>query len=205
MEIRGCGTLLFVDKNDEHRALTAVYYIPRLGTNIVSLGQHDEVGCQSIIGGGELRLFDTNSKVLARVRRASNRLYPVQFTLETPVCLLAAASDDTAWKWHARFGLLHFRALHDLGAKGMARGMPVVEHLEKFCDGCALGKMHRTPFPRASAWRADCVLDLFHGDLCGPITPATTSGNKYFLLIGWRQADRSASNSPQSSDRKSVV
>ena len=26
-------------------------------------------------------------------------------------------------------------------------------------------------------------LELFHGDLCGPITPATPSGNRYFLLL----------------------
>jgi hypothetical protein len=65
----------------------------------------------------------------------------------------------------------------------MARGMPVVEHLDHFCDGCALGKMHRTPFPRATAYRAERALELIHGDLCGPITPASSSGNKYFLLI----------------------
>ena len=27
------------------------------------------------------------------------------------------------------------------------------------------------------------MLELVHGDLCGLITPATASGNKYFLLI----------------------
>jgi transposase InsO family protein len=107
----------------------------------------------------------------------------VEFKLAAPVCLLTAVEEDLAWRWHARFGHLHFRALHELGAKGMARGMPVVEHLDHFCDGCALGKMHRTPFPRATAYRAERVLDLVHGDLCGPITPTTPGGSKYFLLI----------------------
>jgi hypothetical protein len=27
------------------------------------------------------------------------------------------------------------------------------------------------------------LLDLVHGDLCGPIAPATPSGKKYFLLL----------------------
>ena len=27
------------------------------------------------------------------------------------------------------------------------------------------------------------VLDLVHGDICGPITPTTPSGNRYFLLL----------------------
>lgn len=88
-----------------------------------------------------------------------------------------------AWRWHARFGHLHFRALHDLDAKNMVRGMPTIDHIKHFCDRCAIGKMHRTPFSRASPYRADKVLDLMHRDLCGPITPASSSGNKKFLLI----------------------
>ena len=27
------------------------------------------------------------------------------------------------------------------------------------------------------------MLDLVHGDLCGPITPATPGGKQYFLLL----------------------
>ena len=102
--------------------------------------------------------------------------------LAAPVCLLAGVQDD-AWRWHARFGHLHFRALHDLGAKGMVRGMPAIAHLDQFCVACTIGEMRRTPFPRASPYRAESALELVHGDLCGPITPATASGNKYFLLI----------------------
>ena len=42
--IEGKGTVLFAYKNGEHRRLDGVYYIPRLTTNIVSLGQMDEDG-----------------------------------------------------------------------------------------------------------------------------------------------------------------
>jgi hypothetical protein len=27
------------------------------------------------------------------------------------------------------------------------------------------------------------VLELVHGDICGPISPATPSGNRYFILL----------------------
>ncbi|NEM18754.1 hypothetical protein G3V96_28945, partial [Escherichia coli] len=43
VEIRGRGVVLFTGTGGEHRALTSVYYIPRLHTHIVSLGQLDEV------------------------------------------------------------------------------------------------------------------------------------------------------------------
>jgi transposase InsO family protein len=32
-------------------------------------------------------------------------------------------------------------------------------------------------------YRAERRLELVHGDLCGPISPATSRGNKYFLLL----------------------
>jgi hypothetical protein len=44
-------------------------------------------------------------------------------------------------------------------------------------------KMHRTPFLRASTYRAERALDLVHGDLCGPGTPTSPGGSKYFMLI----------------------
>jgi hypothetical protein len=43
-EIEGYGLVLFRCKNGEHREFTGVYYIPRLTTNIVSVGQLNEVG-----------------------------------------------------------------------------------------------------------------------------------------------------------------
>ena len=38
-------------------------------------------------------------------------------------------------------------------------------------------------FPKAAKYRAEDALELVHGDLCGPITPATYGGRRYFLLL----------------------
>jgi hypothetical protein len=38
-------------------------------------------------------------------------------------------------------------------------------------------------FPRTTAYRAQEELELTHGDLCGPISPVTSPGNKYFIFI----------------------
>jgi hypothetical protein len=43
VDIKGKGTVLFALKSGEHRWQDGVYYIPRLMTNIVSLGQMDDV------------------------------------------------------------------------------------------------------------------------------------------------------------------
>jgi hypothetical protein len=91
--------------------------------------------------------------------------------------------NDAAWVWHGRFGHLNFRALRDLGKKQMVSGMPIIDHVDQVCDGCTLGKQHRVPFPRTSSFRADRGLELVHADLCGQISPQTSGGCSYFLLV----------------------
>jgi IS30 family transposase len=46
-----------------------------------------------------------------------------------------------------------------------------------------IGKQCRSPFPDEASFRANEVLELIHGDLCGPIKLTTPAGNKYFLLL----------------------
>ena len=38
-------------------------------------------------------------------------------------------------------------------------------------------------FPKAAKYHAVNALELVHGDLCEPITPATNGGRQYFLLL----------------------
>jgi hypothetical protein len=65
----------------------------------------------------------------------------------------------------------------------MVRGIPHIEQVNQVCDGYLVKKQRRTPFlSQARRW-ADSVLELIHGDLCGPIALAIPSGNKYFVLL----------------------
>ncbi|WVZ92975.1 hypothetical protein U9M48_039002 [Paspalum notatum var. saurae] len=109
-------------------------------------------------------------------------MYLLNLSIVRPVCL-AAVKDDEAWLWHARFGHLSFEALARMSREGMARGMPRIEHVEELCDSCLAGKQRRSPFAKKAKYRAGDRLELVHGDLCGPISPATHGGRKYFLLL----------------------
>ena len=182
VEIRGVGSVIFVAKTGEHRLLTGVYYIPALRNSIISLGQLDENGSRVLIEGGVLRIWDRHRRLLAKVTRGANRLYVLDVQVAQPLCL-AARRDDEAWQWHERFGHLHFEALKRLSAKEMVRGLPCLDHVEQFCDVCVLTKQRRLPFPQQASFRAKERLELVHGDLCGPVTPATPGGRRYFLLL----------------------
>jgi hypothetical protein len=78
---------------------------------------------------------------------------------------------------------LNFKALRRLAQEELVRGLPEVDQVEQLCTGCLMGKQRRAPFPHQSEYKADIVLELIHGDICGPISLATPRGNWYFILL----------------------
>jgi hypothetical protein len=86
VEIEGRGMVEFVYKNGELRRFDGVYFIPKLTTNIVSVGRLDEDGYRVLIGGDELAIREPRGKLLARVKQAGSRLYLLHVTLSAAVC-----------------------------------------------------------------------------------------------------------------------
>jgi hypothetical protein len=54
--IEGRGTVMFMCKNSESRSFDGIYFIPRLTTNIVSVGQLDEIGYKINIDTGVMKI-----------------------------------------------------------------------------------------------------------------------------------------------------
>lgn len=100
-------------RQQEHKVLTDVYYIPKLKSNIISLGQLEEGGCEVRLKNGRLTVFDREGTLVISAPRTGNRLYTLKLGVVPPICLLMNM-DNQAWKWHARYGHLNFRALRDL-------------------------------------------------------------------------------------------
>ena len=111
-----------------------------------------------------------------------DRLYVLDLDVAPPVCL-AARGKEEAWRWHARMGHVNMNALRKLAREEMVRGLPPIEQVDQLCDACLAGKQRRNSFPAVAQYRAERTLEIVHGDLCGPITPATPSGGRYFLLL----------------------
>jgi hypothetical protein len=105
--IKGRGTMLFAYKNDKHQTLASTYYIPRLTTSIISVGQLDEVGYQVLVEDVVLCICDVERRLLTKVARNSSRLYILDVDITKPICWATHAKDD-AWLWHARFGHVNF-------------------------------------------------------------------------------------------------
>jgi hypothetical protein len=65
----------------------------------------------------------------------------------------------------------------------MVQGLADIDSVDRFCDSCLVAKQRRSLFPTEARFRANGALQLLHGDLCGPISPKTFAGSKYFLLL----------------------
>lgn len=182
VKIEGKGTVMFVCKNGEEFALHEVYYIPSLQTNIVSIGQLSEEGNRVVIKGEYLWVFDQQERLLMKVERSQNRLYKLMIETGSKKCLMSK-QDEVSRLWHLRLGHVNYQALNLMSKHRMVNGMPRIAQPKTVCVGCLMSKQTRKQFPTKANYTAKMVLDLIHGDLCGPISPPTAGGNKYFFLL----------------------
>lgn len=169
-------------KNGEERCLLDVYYIPNLCNNIISLGQMSETGSRVVLKGENLWVYDEKERLLMKIKRSPNRLYKIDIETKRVMSLLSKA-DEMSKLWHVRLGHVNFQALHMMSKEQMVVGMPRINQQEKVCEGCLMSKQARKKFPNKASYEAGEMLELIHGDLCGPITPETTSGYRYFFLL----------------------
>ena len=182
IRIRGKGEIEVNQKDGSILCLGNVLFFPKLEANILSLGRLDEEGYQMIMGEGKLTIFNPNGQLLAEVLRSRGRLYLLKLSI-VDQCLIATGDTTEDWLWHSRFGHLSFHTLKEMSNKRLVEGLPPINTPSKLCRNCISGKHHRTPFPKLSTFRATEPLELIHVDICGPITPPTLGGSRYFLLI----------------------
>ncbi|KAI0494646.1 hypothetical protein KFK09_024787 [Dendrobium nobile] len=65
----------------------------------------------------------------------------------------------------------------------MVYGLPEVDYTNKLCEDCIFGKHARNSFQKKVEYRASNILELVHTDICGPITPESFSGKRYFITF----------------------
>jgi len=183
IDIRGKGDILFITQNEEKKVLADVYFIPDLKSNIISLGQATEAGCDVRMKDSYLTLHDKSGNLIVRANRAKNRLYKVIMEIDESICFQLESQSDSR-KLHARLGHIGFNVMKVMMSKDLVSGLPKIKLEKETCSSCLLGKQARAPFPKATSYRASKLLELVHGDLCGPISPSTAGKKRYvFVLI----------------------
>eukprot|EP00112_Aurelia_sp_Birch-Aquarium-sp1_P026532 Seg946.1 transcript_id=Seg946.1/GoldUCD/mRNA.D3Y31 product="Retrovirus-related Pol polyprotein from transposon TNT 1-94" protein_id=Seg946.1/GoldUCD/D3Y31 len=57
------------------------------------------------------------------------------------------------------------------------------DQVDRNCEGCAMGKQHRQPFPKKSQSRSSQPLELIYSDVCGPMSVNSVGGSRYFVTF----------------------
>lgn len=102
VDIKGKGPILFCLKDGGKKILNDVYYIPDLKSNIISLGQATESGCDIRMKEDYLTLREKDGKLIVTAKRSRNRLYKVTID-RNERCLQLSVMSESA-RWHARLG-----------------------------------------------------------------------------------------------------
>lgn len=160
-------------------------YVPDIKKNLLSIGSTTKKGMTVVFEeGGRHVKFQRDGLLVVDGLKHGNGLYKLNLK---PVlsCEANVALDCSLMAWHERMGHVNFKTLKSMVSKSAVLDLKVNASAteEPFCEGCVLGKQHRTPFPKSGARRSDVPGEIFHVDLCGKMSQPAIKGSNYFLLF----------------------
>jgi transposase InsO family protein len=180
MKVMGKGNVK-LQVNGLTQVITAVYYIPELKNNLLSIGQLQQKDLTIVFKRNLCKVYHPDRGLIMSSQMATNKLYPI--IAEAKQACLQVEHEDITYLWHCRYGHLNFKSLKNLQQKNMVRGLPKIEESNHVCSDCLIGKQHRESIPKSTNWKSSKILELIHSDICGPITPASNGNRRYILTF----------------------
>lgn len=182
-----------------NKALPKVLYVPRIRSNLLSVGSLADRGHLVIFDAKNCFVMDRHDpkKVFLKGSRdPSNRLYTMALPVShrklpperpaTTACTVfdqSSPANATERLWHRRLGHPNYQKLYLMSTQQLVVGLPKLNKAHCFCPGCVKGKQHRHPVPSRSSTLTDRPLQLVHTDLCGPMPVESKSKAKYFMIF----------------------
>nr|GEV42629.1 ribonuclease H-like domain-containing protein [Tanacetum cinerariifolium] len=128
-----------------------------------------DVGDDLLIGGRESNLYT---------------IFISDMAASLHVCLMSKATSAKSWLWHRRLSHLNFSTINDLTRFDLVDGLPKFKYeKDHLCSTCERGKSKKASHLPKLVSSDNCILELLHMDLCGPMWVASISGKKYIFMI----------------------
>ncbi|CAL9028348.1 unnamed protein product [Prunus brigantina] len=118
LSVEGKGRIKIFRNNGKEEYISDVYYIPSMKSNILSIGQLLQKRYVVLMENNSLFLKDASGRLIAKVPMTKNRMFPLNLNTKKEMCFLGLMEKES-WKWHFRFGHLHFNGLKLLSKGGM--------------------------------------------------------------------------------------
>lgn len=96
-----------------------------------------------------------------------------------PFILTQSGNEQSLLRWHCSVGHACFHTLSLINSEGLPKFK--TEGIQ--CQQCLQGRQTRNSISKESTTRSSKRLDLTHINLCGPLSVASLSGTRYFILL----------------------
>lgn len=158
--------------------LRNVLHVPTLGYQLLSVPTLDKSGLETLFKSG--RAFISSQTRLLATATLQGNLYRLD-TSNVKTALVSAQMNV----WHKRLGHLSPTTISEMNTRNVVRGLHLAKENSNLthCEGCELGKAHRTTIPKVSHSKSKKLLELVHSDVNGPMEEASLGGSKYFVTF----------------------
>ena len=163
--------------------LSNVLYVPKIKKKLLSLPTLTEKGAEVrfkeksfiVILNGEMYCIGHKAGKMYKLN--AEPIYESNFA--------SINQTDDLNLWHYRIGNLGYDNVKLLYNKSMVDGLKLnpKQEIDRACDGCAMGKFNRLPFPKKSDHGAEQLLGIIHSDVCGPFSVQSIGGSRYFVTF----------------------
>lgn len=191
-----------VDGIQKKGVLQKVLFIPELRRNLFSIGLASKAGLSFQTLREKCALYQDlgkGPKVMEGIQIGTlyklfiNPILPtssnkVTVTNQHSSTALTTTSNGDAdlVLWHNRMGLVSSQVLKNMSAYNTLQDFTASpgSNLPSICHGCAIGKQHKTTYPKNPyKERSKVPGELLHADLCGKMSHPSLGGAYYYILI----------------------
>nr|KYP32045.1 Retrovirus-related Pol polyprotein from transposon TNT 1-94 [Cajanus cajan] len=180
IDAEGIGKISIQRKDGKHSYISNVLYVPKMKSNLLSLGQLLEKGYTMTLKDKVLKVFDCNNKLILKAPLSSNRTFKVGIQVDGNQCLVSRVAHE-GWTWHQRYGHLNFKSLDMLSKTGIVTGLPTIKTPNELCNECLTSKQTRNSFVAHVPTKSVKALEMVYSDVCGPFEVNSLGGNRYFF------------------------
>ncbi|XP_017420194.2 uncharacterized protein LOC108330202 [Vigna angularis] len=107
----GAGRIMIRSKNGQPAYMNNVLYVPKMKSNLLSLGHLLEKGYTMNMHQKHIEIFDDRKRLVLKAPLAKNKTFKVKLSATTIQCLSSINIEEEEWLWHYRYGHLNFRSL----------------------------------------------------------------------------------------------
>jgi hypothetical protein len=197
--VRGRGNIVInrlVNGQNHKGTITNVLYVPQLKRNLFSVGLVSERDLSFVTFPGRCEFRTLTSRTILQGTR-KDKLYQLQMTA---IPSITKPSSDSATDyifmsktsiskdimlWHQRMGHINVDTIHHMHSNDSLLGfnLDTNNSLKQPCEGCMLGKKHKSSYPTNSSKERTTVPGQFlHGDVSGKISIPSIRGSLYYIL-----------------------